>query len=447
MARKLTHDEFLKKLANLHIDNIDIVGAYVNSRTDVKCRCKMCGHIFDRLPSVLLKSNQCPKCMERKPKYTEEEVIHKLDMLNKGLKMIGKYVNVSTKTDFECSKHHIWPARPIDVLNSNHGCPYCAHIKPWIGETDLWTTRPDVAKMLENPDDGYKYMRATSKKVKFVCPTCGYVSDKNIKQVCENGFFCQKCSDGVSYPNKFGRAFLDQLPITNHICEYQPKWSGRYSYDNYFEYNNRAYILEMDGGLHTEDGVLLGKSLEERQAIDKAKTDDAVSHGMCIIRINCDESNVDFIKNNILNSPMNVLFNLSSIDWELCDKKSQSNLVKSTCEMYSSGEHDLSKIANNLHICVVTVREYLKRGFIFGWCDYDVEKIRQQSYINSRHSVVLLDNCGDIVKKFDGVSNNIDEISTLCGVTMTYQGILKSCKTYKPYKGFNFRYADEYTTK
>ena len=41
--------------------------------------------------------------------------------------------------------------------------------------------------------------------------------------------------------------------MENFIAEYSPYWAGRKRYDNYFEYNGQAYILEMDGAWHYKD--------------------------------------------------------------------------------------------------------------------------------------------------------------------------------------------------
>jgi len=46
---------------------------------------------------------------------------------NRLIKRIGKYVNNSTKIDFQCLKcDNIWQATTGNILNNNTGCPYCA---------------------------------------------------------------------------------------------------------------------------------------------------------------------------------------------------------------------------------------------------------------------------------------------------------------------------------
>ena len=185
------------------------------------------------------------------------------------------------------------------------------------------------------------------------------------------------CGDGISYPNKFGRAFLKQLPIQNHKCEYSPCWGGNYHYDNYFQYKTQEYILEMDGFLHYKESSLTKQTLNERQIIDTIKTNLAIEHGIHVIRINCLLPNCDYIKNNILNSELSLMFDLSNINWSLCDMVGQKSIVKEACDLYMSGVTTLQHIGNILQVHRATVREYLKRGEKLGWCNYTAANGRE----------------------------------------------------------------------
>ena len=445
---KLTNEEFMARLDASWSDYIEILSEYTNYRTSMICKCKKCGHIFERKPKVLCETVQCPKCRERNiRRVNKDEAIERLAKIRPDLKIVGDFVNMTTDTDFQCSHNHIWTAKPAPVIIGGHGCPYCSGRKPWVGETDLWTIRPDVACMLKNSEDGYKYTSGSNNKVDFICPDCGATNSKRINMVCERGLFCNKCADGVSYPNKFGRAFLEQLPIKNWICEYQPRWTGQYLYDNYFEYNGERYILEMDGALHYEGGVLRGKSLEERQAIDKIKTDDAIKNGVHIVRIDCNTSEATYISQNILKSELSQIFDLQNIDWDICDRKAQSNNVLIACDMYRNGEYSIQKIAQALRVSDPTARGYLRQGARLGLCDYNPKLSLERFIVRDRTDFVLLDNNGQIARQFNGVVNNLEEISKICGSTMNCVGIHRSCQKHRPYKGFNFRYLSEYTTE
>ena len=45
------------------------------------------------------------------------------------------------------------------------------------GINDLWTTCPEVAQLLLNPEDGYKLTKSSGKHVDFKCPNCGTKSN------------------------------------------------------------------------------------------------------------------------------------------------------------------------------------------------------------------------------------------------------------------------------
>lgn len=373
-----SHDEFVHKaiMKNKYISNgdIEILGMYIDVKTPVRCRCNVHDYIWDAHIDSLYAGCGCKYCgldkLSTCNSLSYEDFSYRLSLMHNDIKLVGTYTNGSTHTEFKCKNGHVWQSLPTKILQGN-GCPYCNGKQVLVGFNDMWTTRPDIAGLLNNSNDGYKYTYGSKKKLEFKCRLCGHIQEKVIKDVSLQGFSCNRCSDNLSYPNKFGRAFLDQLPIQNHQCEYHPDWAKPYFYDNYFEYKNNKYILEMDGGFHFQHQNVFGKSFEERKESDRIKDDLAANQGICVIRIDCRKSSCDYIKNTIINSSLNLLFDLSDIDWRLCDEMSHKSLIKETCDLYMLKIYELADIAKLLHISVWTVREYLKKGFKFGWCDYN----------------------------------------------------------------------------
>ena len=309
-------------------------------------------------------------------KLTHEEFVDRIKEVHKGYTVLGQYIDRDHKVSVECDKGHVWDANPRPLW-SGTGCPYCAGQRAIVGETDLWTLRPDIAKLLKNPDEGYQCCCGSHRKTTFICPDCMSENIKCVGDVCSYGFACSFCSDGVSFPNKFGRAFLQQLPIENYICEYHPDWASPYKYDNYFMYCGNEYILEMDGAFHYKEVSGFDKTLDQVREIDRIKTEMATNRGIYVIRIECINTTCDYIKHNILLSELGKIFDLSDIDWALCDTKAQKNLTKEACDLYMSGLSDLREIANILHIHHETVRKYLKKGAIFSWCNYNPDQVRK----------------------------------------------------------------------
>lgn len=284
--------------------------------------------------------------------------------------VIGEYRGNDKPVECHCNIHNIeWFPIPINLWRKT-GCPYCGGVLALEGFNDMWTTRPDIALMLQDPEDGYKYTSYSKKKTWFICPDCKSPNFKEINHVSRVGICCQHCSDGISYPNKFSRALLDQLPIDKYDCEYQPEWAKPYFYDNHFWYNGIEYILEMDGYLHYMERDFHRYTLKYIQEKDRIKNELAAQHGIHVIRIDCIKSEMDYIKKNILISELSDIFDLSKVDWELCDKKSQKNISREACELYVSNIYSIKEICEILHVSQSTIHRYLSKGSKYGWCDY-----------------------------------------------------------------------------
>ena len=80
------------------------------------------------------------------------------------------------------------------VNNRSKGsrCPYVTGHCAWKGYNDLWTTNPDIAQYLKNPEDGYSVMMNSDKKLDFVCPDCGNIVHKMPRRVINDkgSFIC-----------------------------------------------------------------------------------------------------------------------------------------------------------------------------------------------------------------------------------------------------------------
>ena len=440
--KKLTHEEFIEKLLlkNKHFanDEFELIGEYTHSHNHIDCRCKICGHEWSAPPSSLLNGYGCHLCRIKSWKISQGEFMERLESMHENIIALDEYEGMDVKIRFQCEKHHIWLAEPHNVLRGS-GCPYCADRSVLIGYNDLWSTRPDIAKLLEDPNDGYKYAKSAHNKVNFKCPDCGAILEIRINDVYNRGFSCSRCGDGISYPNKFARAVLEQLPVKNIDYEYDPDWLKPYFYDNYFEYMDKKYILEMDGGLGHGKRKFGSKDQDTEGAKrDKYKDSLAREHDLNIIRVDCDyktNTRFEYIKNNLLSSDLNKIVDLSKIDWIFCDKVAQKNLVKQACEIYMSGVKNLNEIANILCVDRTTIHRYVKIGAKYGWCDYNPNSWKLP--------IIIVDNNNNIIKEFDTASDCKKYILKEYNIKLDHKYLVDACKTHKPYKGFNFRFANE----
>ena len=289
------------------------------------------------------------------------------------------YQNYNTKW-YKCICNKCGNKYWIDEGNllKGTGCGVCCSAPKFVKEgfNDIPTTEPWMIPYFQGGYDEAKlYTKSSDKKIYPKCPECGRIKDKpmTISNIHRTHSIACICSDKISYPNKFSHSLLEQL---NKIYkfeylkhEYSPEWVSRKSYDNYFIYNGKEYILEMDGKWHKIDNNLSGQTKEESKAIDDYKDKMAKEHGIEVIRIDCEKSELEFIKQNIINSKLNEIFDLSNIDWLEIEKYTLSNLVKVACG-YKVNNPDLTttQIGNIMKLNRSTVLKYLKKGSKLNWC-------------------------------------------------------------------------------
>lgn len=116
-GRKKTHLEYENELFFREIDFYPIE-QYIDAHTPINHTC-LKDHIWKVSPDNILNNKGCPVCSGYKKKTTEQY------QAQINFKVCEEYINAHSKIRHECSKGHIWEARPNDIL-SGCGCPYCA---------------------------------------------------------------------------------------------------------------------------------------------------------------------------------------------------------------------------------------------------------------------------------------------------------------------------------
>ena len=250
---------------------------------------------------------------------TFEEFEQRLANNNPHLHMLGKPMRDEDETDIFCdvckgTYHTTRFNIRKNIQYKRNGCPICAGRLVVKGVNDVATTAPYIIQYLKNKEDGYTHTRTSKVKVDMVCPICKTEKRLEIGKVYARGFTCSVCGDGVSYPNKFSRGLLKQLPVENWICEYHTEWLDKKSFDNYFEFKGKKYVLEMDGEQHFSY-TGRGRFVDEERLNDSLKDKLAEEHDITVIRIDCRQSDRYFIQKNIEQSLMSELFDLSKVDW------------------------------------------------------------------------------------------------------------------------------------
>lgn len=111
------------------------------------------------------------------------------------------------------------------VSKGKTGCPQCSGRKP-TKDTCLWTTHPEIAKELVNPDDGYRLSFGSEEYVPWNCLICGRVWEAMILKRTTLKQGCRSCAS-----RKNTRTILKEVrpDIYSQMVDHDPE-IGTYSH-------------------------------------------------------------------------------------------------------------------------------------------------------------------------------------------------------------------------
>lgn len=259
----------------------------------------------------------------------------------------------------------------------NHKCICCNNHIQVKGINDLATRAPWISQYFQGGvEESSNFYQNDRIKIYPICPICKTIHSRKISVSSlyqMHGFSCNKCSDGVSYPNKYIYSLLEQAKISFET-EYTPKWSNNRRYDFYFD----KTIIEAHGLQHYETTYfhnISDTTVSDSINNDLYKKEIAIENGIeNYIEIDCSISDSDYIRKSIVESDLlNVLgIKEKQIDWNLCNEFASSSQVREICLYYN--EHPQLKtldIAKIFKKSKPTIIKFLKRGTEIGWCQYN----------------------------------------------------------------------------
>ena len=126
---KPTQDEFVQAVKKAN-PNVEIIGKYINSKTNVLTRCKVCGNEWMALPSSLKNGSGCRKCasarLSKERMISQEEFEARVAKKNPKVKILGRYTGNKNKVLTRCLIHNLeWEAAPSNLLKNGSGRPRC----------------------------------------------------------------------------------------------------------------------------------------------------------------------------------------------------------------------------------------------------------------------------------------------------------------------------------
>lgn len=303
-------------------------------------------------------------------------------------------------------------------LKSMKSCPCCGKFPTAIvkGINDIVTTDPwMVDYFIGGKEEASKYISGSSDEILMKCKDCGEKRNFKICVLKNTGYLPCVCRPTVSIPNKISYYTFKSLgdKIQDYEREYSPSWIREYSrtihknmsYDNYFKIGENEYIVEMDGGFHFNDNKMNGMTKEVAQERDSLKDKLAINHGINIIRVVAPDGQYHQTYLNLINSIKDIV-DVSILDENDVMNKVHENFVKVICDYYNEygDTKTMNEISKQFNIHIHTLRDYLKLGVEYGWCDYKNKNTLKQENIKS--AVVKLFNNGMTAKQ---IAKELDE--------------------------------------
>lgn len=247
IMRKLTHDEFIKKVDNPFVE---IIGKYDGYDKKLKCRCKICGETYYANPYDIKKGKKHEKCakkivgekLKKDPKVFEEQ----LHVISPDIEIKGAYINNETKIECRCKIHDVlFYYYPKHLLRGQTGCKKCISNKL----SKLKTHNEFIDSIKTNDIIILGEYKGSHEKIKTKCKKCGHIWNPSATSLV-SGFGCPKCN------NSKGEQKISEILCKNNIeFETQKKYDDllgvggrKLSYDFYIP--NKNILIEYQGNFH-----------------------------------------------------------------------------------------------------------------------------------------------------------------------------------------------------
>lgn len=422
-SKNMSTSALKRKILNKSGADYELIGEYKTMTSPIQikhnnCCCNLGYNIFTTTPKNFLEhTGICPKERHKGTKLDITTIQERLTSFHNGYMLLStEYNDPDQDLLVKCDRGHKYDVK-IDGISMGTGCPICDNKIILVGYNDYCTTHPQQAKYLLNYSDGHKFCYGTNKDVKFKCINCGRVIEKRPNDAFnKQGQFICSCNDGISFPEKFMFAFLTQLKIDfiyQLTCKHKT-WCQQYRYDFYIPENNT--IIEVHGMQHYADSEW--SSLKQVQKNDFNKEILAKNNNCNYIVIDAKFSDFEYIKNNIINSEINNLYDLAMIDWVSCNIAAKTSLYINVVEMWNN-HLSVKQICNETKLSITTILKYLEDAGNIGLCNFDREIYRKQvNHGNKRISVICVEE--------NITYSSFAEVRKKLGINLTKKKIIKN---------------------
>lgn len=129
------------------------------------------GHVFEAVVYSRARGDACPVCSGRRVlpgfndlRTTHPEIAEQADGWDPSTVSMGS----NEKKLWRCKSAHTWEISTNKRTSGKTGCPICSNLKILVGENDLATTHPELAKEMHDADPT-NFVAGSDKKVMWKC--------------------------------------------------------------------------------------------------------------------------------------------------------------------------------------------------------------------------------------------------------------------------------------
>ena len=295
MAKKLSNEEFKKRLSDVYGKEYVNIQEYENKRTKIKFRHNKCNTEFEALPFDLIRGlKKCPKCMREKLrtinlKPREEFNKEFVEASNGEYELLSEYEGSKNKITV---KHnvcdYIFEVTPGNFINRGSRCPKCSGNKK---KTTIEFSN-EVLDISEGEYEVASDYLGNHKPIMLFHNEC-----KSYYKTTPNKFLqghrCTSCNESRG-----------EAKIRNVLTKYKFNFSKQYRFSDcrgekyplpfdfaVFECGKLAYLIEYDGEQHFKPINFNGiNEAESLKVFNKCKHNDNIKDKYC------KENNINLIR-------------------------------------------------------------------------------------------------------------------------------------------------------
>ena len=316
-AKRITQEEFEKRVKERHGGNIKVKGRYRGTKNKVEFKCNVCSSIFETTPdSMFISIKGCGVCAGNKKK-SDEQIEKEINSVE-GYKYLGGYKNTHSKIRIKHKCGHEFEMVAKSFVHDGQRCPKHRYEKSAYSNYLTQGNPSEGSALLEEicAKEDYKILQGFvygNNKFKLLCKKCGNIHEpeRYAFLVTGNRCVCRSESKGERAIRHFleseGIEFETQFRLDG--CKGEEK---KLPYDfALLEDNKLVLLIEFDGAQH-----FYPKFGEE--ALRKLQKTDAIKNKYC------EDNNIPLIrvkynrKNKYLEFKNQVIYDLMS---ELSNKK------------------------------------------------------------------------------------------------------------------------------